>query len=218
MPSHVWQYVDLATSVANPNEQSAKIIIERLLPRVTYTDLAKAIIAHDKYLNDKTLPEEKKQMLFYQFDPISAMFNEFDINKYKTIHSLLKKKGKRSGKSWWDYISDYLKRPEKLMRVLSQEDPNIKNLMETKEGLEYVRYLCMRDYDFFYHWTWFFPRRHVGCHGMIKYGSVKTHSMNIWAFYCAKCGMVIPEATMDTDYVKEEYTYKIIKKKKAPRK
>ncbi len=214
MGINIGSFLDLATGIVNPNDQTADTIIERLLPKLSYSDLSKAIIARDQYLNNPNLTPEQREALFYKFDPVSALFNEFDLNRYKSIHILLRKRGKRTHKSWWDYISEYLRNPEKLYTVLSKNDKAIADLLQTKEGLEYLKYLGNRDYDFFYRWTWFFPRYHRGCNGRIKYGRRRVDSLPVWGFYCARCGEIIPEDIMNEDYKTETYTYMRRKKTK----
>ena len=210
-----WELVDAITHSFAPTEESAQTIIDRLLPKLKYQDLAAAIIARDKYLYDTTLTAEQKQSLFLKFDPISALFTEFDLNKYRKLHYFLRKSRKPTGKSWWDYISDYLQRPDKVIKALSKTDSNIYDLLNTKEGIEYVKYLCKTDYDFFYRWTWFFPRKHKGCNGWIKYGKKSHGGVVGWTFYCSRCGVTISNAQIERDYNTEEITYKYIKKKKT---
>ena len=182
--------LDLATAIFYPNEENFDVIVKYALPMMqSAKELKPRIIAYDKYLHDEKLDEESKEKLFVYADPVPIFLSSYDIQKGNFARKRIR--------AWWrDFMSPYLQDPMKLFSILAR-DPGAKALLSTKEGYEYLKFVCKRAYDFFWKFAWQFPRRHGkltdgklvadSCTGSIKYGKVNAGSYSVWGYYCTKC-------------------------------
>ena len=201
--------ISLITAIFNPSEENVKHIINVLFPRLDPAELRKRVIAYDRYLHDPRFQrpgkEEERKRLFLYCDPVPALFLEFNITNYgETPRNVLA--------SWWPYISEILLHPEAKLYPIMARDAAIGNIIGTKEGLAYLRFLAQRDYDFFYDYITQFPRGHVPCgpKSRIKYGQLHSGPLSQWCFYCDKCGKPFSE-----EAVYGHETAKLKPKKKA---
>ncbi len=206
--------LDALTGVFSPNEGNVMNMISFLLPKLKVEDLREAILKYEKYMHDPTLDDAQRSRLFGQVDPVVALFDQFSINKYKGVRKIIKRKSKENGKRWWDYIADYLSKPEKMALVMGQ-DQRIKDMLETKEGIEYLKFTASRSYDFFFHWVWDFPRRHTLDDGKIISKRIKLDNLpSFFGFKCVRCGLVWSDEQMRKEYENPVTTYLFVPKSK----
>lgn len=193
--------INLVSAIFDPSEENAEFFINMLFPKLDPQELAKRIVAYDKFLNDKTLDDESRRRMGIYCDPIPGLFTSFDITSYgQTPRQVLA--------SWWPYISKILLNPETKLYPIMGRDANVASILGTKEGITYLRYLAQRDYDFFYDYITKFPRAHTGCKvadpwyaSRISYGVLRSGAIEGWTYYCDKCGTPFTEEEVyDNDY------------------
>jgi hypothetical protein len=201
--------INLITAIFNPSESNVQAVVNILFPRLDPVELRKRVIAYDRYLNDPRFQgkekEEERKRLYLYCDPVPALFLEFNVTNYgETPRRVLA--------SWWPYISEILLHPESKLYSIMAKDESIGQILGTKEGIAYLKFLAQRDYDFFYDYITQFPRAHISCgpKSRIKYGQLHSGAVSQWCFYCDRCGKPFSEQEV---YGNE--TVKLRPKKKA---
>lgn len=220
-----WKTIDLITAAFNPSDENAEILIGYLFPRIKAQELQKRIIMWDRYLH-RRITDQQKQEYYSKCDPVPQLFIGFDIAKYGQARPVLAK--------WWPYISEILLHPGTQLYPILARDAQIRKLLETREGQEYLKFLAQRDYEFFYRYIKYFPRLHVDpamvghdtatkrelvelyrktpfCSGKIRYGKRRSETVTVWAYYCMKCGESFSEESVMSK------TVKILREKKKPK-
>ncbi|MHB8552801.1 MAG: hypothetical protein ACYDAO_04355 [Thermoplasmataceae archaeon] len=209
----VGRSIDAITSAFSPNEKNVESMISFLLPQLKPQDLREAILKYEKFTTDQTLNDAERISLYNEIDPVATLFTHFKLNGYKGIRKIIKRRSKENGKRWWDYIALYLGSPEKLTVVMGA-DPRIKQLLQTREGMIYLKFLAERTYDFFYHWVWDFPRRHVDDDGKIIFKKTRIQGVAMSGFICKICNLFWSDEQMRKEYDNPHTTYLSTKESK----
>jgi len=57
-------------------------------------------------------------------------------------------------RTYWDLIEFYLTEPENLRKLIVETHPELKDILYSKEGIEWLNENCKRSYKKIYFYTW----------------------------------------------------------------
>lgn len=57
-------------------------------------------------------------------------------------------------RNYWDLVEYYLVYPENLRKLIIEIHPDFKNVLYSKEGIEWLNENCKRSYKKLYEYTW----------------------------------------------------------------
>lgn len=174
-----------------PSEENLDYVINYFVPQIEPEALAKSLNAYALYI------KTKDPLLVPYFDPLYTLMNHYSNYLSGKTEMVIR----RLGRQWWKYLQPFLQDPQKIIQKIGEKKPEIQRMLSGTVGQLYMEYYSKRLIDFFEIWLWKFPRYHMGCGGLIRYGLVSKEA-NIWGFYCRRCKTVIPDDQL------EHLTYK----------
>jgi len=97
-------------------------------------------------------PEDFKNAMEKNLEPSKLILNEF--HKY-TENPAIKPLIQLVFRKYWSVIEDYLIHPQKVLNLLWEENPKLRDILKEDRAKRYIYLACAGAYVKLYYWVWY---------------------------------------------------------------